>query len=364
VFRISTPSVLLRQKLVMTALWSIALIACAMAIDYMVSILVMHNPEGYTPLITLMISAILTIPSVYVFVNGHYNLKAVSIELIAARDAAETAREGTLAAFALADAARNAAERDREVALEASAAKSQFLANMSHELRTPLNAILGYSELLALDRFADKRTEYAGLIHKSGAHLLGLINDLLDLARIEAGQMEVDGESVNLAEIIEDCVSLLQPRADSGRVILGTTLAARLPRVQANARPLKQIVLNLLSNAVKFTPPQGQAVVFAHIDPDRALLFGVRDSGIGIAAEDQQRVFERFGQARHDATVADRGTGLGLPIVKGLVEALKGRIVLKSELGQGTCVTVSIPRERLEYSTEPRTRLDGLLHNA
>ncbi|MBI3678013.1 MAG: hypothetical protein HY243_15500 [Proteobacteria bacterium] len=339
---------MLRVKLTMTALWSATLIACVMVIDYAISILLLHDPAGYTPFVTLVISTLVTLPSVYAFVNSRYNLKALSEDLAQARDAAETAREGALAALALTNAARQAAERDREAAVEANTAKSQFLANMSHELRTPLNAILGYSELLSIDTFADRRAEYAQMIHKSGAHLLGLIDDLLDLAKIEAGHAQKSDEAVDLAAVIDDCLALVRPRADHGLVTLIRTIAPALPCVQGNSRALKQIVLNLLSNAIKFTPPRGQVEAFAHLDRYGGLLFGVRDNGIGIAQEDHARVFERFGQARHDVTTAEKGTGLGLPIVKGLVDALQGRISLESELGEGTCMTVWIPQGRLE----------------
>jgi signal transduction histidine kinase len=231
----------------------------------------------------------------------------------------------------------------------ASKAKSQFLANMSHELRTPLNAILGFSELIASRTFAsdlEKHVEYAGLVHKSGTHLLTLINDILDLAKIEAGALVLQEREIDVGPLIGEQVELLGAGASAGAVILRTDIAANLPIVIADERALKQIFINLLSNALKFTPRGGQVLAFARLEPGAALAFGVSDTGIGIAAEDQARVFEDFGQAQHDVMTSDRGTGLGLPIVKGLVEAHGGRITLESRVNKGTTVTVFLPTSR------------------
>jgi two-component system cell cycle sensor histidine kinase PleC len=244
--------------------------------------------------------------------------------------------------------AKTDSDRARERAEAASRAKSQFLANMSHELRTPLNAILGFSELISARAFDDveKHYEYAGLIHGSGQHLLMLINDVLDLAKIEAGGFELREAEFDLGRLIEDAAGMMTPRAQSGGCLLGVDIARNLPLVCADERAIKQIVLNLLSNAIKFTQGGGWVSAFARLEADGEIAFGVADNGIGIALEDQIRVFQSFGQGRHDVAISDKGTGLGLPIAKGLVEAHGGTIALESEIGAGTRVTVFLPATR------------------
>ena len=231
----------------------------------------------------------------------------------------------------------------------ASRAKSEFLANMSHELRTPLNAIIGFSDIIhgnVLLRNPERHIEYAKLISQSGYHLLELINDILDLAKIEAGRLELREADVDLVRLADDCVEMMQARAHQGGLALAADLAPGLPLVHADERALRQILLNLMSNAVKFTPIGGTVTVFAGLADSGDVLFGVRDTGVGISKEDLPRVFQSFGQGRHDVATADRGTGLGLPIVKGLAEAHGGSIALASAPGQGTQVTVSLPALR------------------
>ncbi|MFL6688724.1 MAG: sensor histidine kinase [Alphaproteobacteria bacterium] len=237
----------------------------------------------------------------------------------------------------------------------ASRAKSEFLANMSHELRTPLNAILGFSEMIQSGHFArdpGKHTEYANLIHESGQHLLALINDILDLAKIEAGRLRLNEKDVDLASLVDSTIKLVGGKAEQQHVAIEADIAPRLPLVHADERALKQMLLNLLSNAAKFTPPGGRIVVFGRRDADRSLTFGVTDTGIGIPEEDQQKVFESFGQGRHDVVTTDKGTGLGLPIVKGLAAAHGGHVLLESRVGEGTTVTVVLPAWRLREQRE------------
>jgi signal transduction histidine kinase len=220
---------------------------------------------------------------------------------------------------------------------------------MSHELRTPLNAILGFSELIASRIFAkdpDRNYEYADLIHSSGKHLLALINDILDLAKIEAGRWKLEDTELDLHIIARDALQLVTWRARDNDVTLVNAIAPDLDLLQGDERAVKQILLNLLSNAVKFTPANGRITAFATVNED-GLAFGVTDTGVGIAPEDQSRVFDSFGQGKHDIAVADKGTGLGLAIVKGLVEAHGGHISLESQVGKGTCVTVQLPLGRL-----------------
>jgi two-component system cell cycle sensor histidine kinase PleC len=242
--------------------------------------------------------------------------------------------------------AKHQSDLGRERAEAASMAKSQFLANMSHELRTPLNAILGFSELIhtrLFDAAPERNYEYAGLIHSSGHHLLALINDILDLAKIEAGRWRLDETELDLGRTAEDAMQLVAWKAKDNGAALRTDIAPGLPALYADERAIKQILLNLLSNAVKFTTAGGTVTAFARQD-DGGFRFGVADTGIGITAEDQAKVFDSFGQGKHD--IADKGTGLGLAIVKGLAEAHGGHVTLQSEIGKGTCVTVHLPKSR------------------
>jgi two-component system cell cycle sensor histidine kinase PleC len=253
--------------------------------------------------------------------------------------------------------ARSKADSDkaRDRAESASRAKSDFLANMSHELRTPLNAILGFSEMIYSNPTgaqAVRNQEYAKLVHQSGSHLLALIDDILDLSRIEAGKFQLRVNDVDLACLIGDAVQLMAPKAELARLALATEVAGELPILHADQRAIWQILLNLLANAVKFTPAGGSVFVFARIEASGDVAFGVRDTGVGIAPEDQLLVFETFGQGRHDVATPDKGMGLGLSIVKGITEAHGGRVELSSHLGRGTSVTIVLPASR----AKPRLR--------
>ena len=205
-----------------------------------------------------------------------------------------------------------------------------------------MNAILGFSELIKSKAFGDaidKYTEYAGIIHESGEHLLQLINDMLDLAKIEGGKLTLRDDSFAIAKLIGEVAEEHQERALAGDLTLNVTLAPGLPQIDADERAIRNILTNLLSNALKFTPPGGAVTMSAQVESDGRLCIAVDDTGIGIAPEDQLQVFERFGRGRHDVTVADKGTGLGLAIVKGFAEAHDGEVTLESEPGVGTRVT-------------------------
>ena len=244
---------------------------------------------------------------------------------------------------------KDESDRARERAEAASRAKSEFLANMSHELRTPLNAILGFSEMIfsnALDTNPAKYKEYAKLVHESGNHLLALVNDILDLAKIESGKLELREGDVDLSVLITETVRILGDQAALAQLDLVADLEPGLPMLRADGRALRQILINLLSNAIKYTPGGGEVAVFASVSDSGEIVFGVRDDGIGIDPRDQLRVFSSFGQGRHDVAAGDKGTGLGLAIVKGLCEAHGGQITLASQLGEGTCVTIALPRTR------------------
>jgi two-component system cell cycle sensor histidine kinase PleC len=241
-------------------------------------------------------------------------------------------------------------DRGREKAEAANLAKSHFLANMSHELRTPLNAILGFSEVISTRMFSEtpeRNYEYAALINSSGHHLLTLINDILDLAKIEAGRWKLEEAEVDLFRVADDAMQLVMWRAKDSNAGLENIIDPELARIYADERAVKQILLNLLSNAAKFTPEHGKVTAFAHLTEDGGLAFGVSDTGVGISDEDQVVVFDSFGQGKHDVAIADKGTGLGLPIVKGLAESHGGHVRLESQVGKGTRVTVYLPPSRV-----------------
>jgi signal transduction histidine kinase len=234
---------------------------------------------------------------------------------------------------------------DKSQQLEtASRHKSEFLANMSHELRTPLNAIIGFSEVLSERMFGevnDKQAEYLADILESGRHLLSLINDILDLSKIEAGRMELEPSEFDLPGAIENTLILVRERAQRREIALGHTLDARLGTFRGDERKVKQVLLNLLSNALKFTPEGGRIDVRAALENGAAEI-SVTDTGVGIAAEDQATVFEEFRQVGSAAKKAE-GTGLGLAISRKFVELHGGRIWVTSELGKGSTFAFTLP---------------------
>ncbi|MEO7334991.1 MAG: ATP-binding protein [Caldimonas sp.] len=228
--------------------------------------------------------------------------------------------------------------------------KSEFLANMSHELRTPLNAIIGFSEVLSEKMFGDvndKQLEYLLDIHSSGHHLLTLINDILDLSKIEAGRMELDLAHVDLPSLLDNCTTLVRERASRQGLVLGLDVAAGLGDWVADVRKLKQIVINLLSNAVKFTPAGGRVTLRAR-RVEQGVEIAVLDTGVGIAADQQALVFEEFRQAGGDYLRKSEGTGLGLSLAKRFVELHGGSIRVESEPGRGATFAFILPERVLE----------------
>jgi len=229
---------------------------------------------------------------------------------------------------------------------QANKAKSEFLATMSHELRTPLNAILGFSDLLQgqyLGTFNnDTYKNYAADIHKSGEHLLGLINDILDISTIEAGKRSLHKEVIHFEDVIADCLRVFKPQAQCGHINLDYEIAPDLPEFMADKRSITQIVLNLLSNSIKFTGENGKVVVSVSA-VDKNMLITVCDTGIGIAPNVLAHITEPFTQGHSNSMLTQKGTGLGLSIVKLLVQAHGGELKIDSKVGVGTTVEVSIP---------------------
>ena len=248
---------------------------------------------------------------------------------------------------------RQMLEKEYRLAAEeaeiANRAKSEFLANMSHELRTPLNGILGFSEALADGYFgpmSPRQTEYVRDIHASGHHLLRLINEVLDMAKLDAGRMTLSEEVVDLARAIDDSVRLVRHRAQAAGIALTVEPPAAGMLLRADELRLKQIVLNLVSNAVKFTPAQGRVTVRAGWRRDGETFIEVADTGIGMRQADIAVALTPFAQVENFMTRKHEGTGLGLPIVSALVELHGGRLLIGSKPGAGTTVTVVFPRER------------------
>jgi signal transduction histidine kinase len=238
----------------------------------------------------------------------------------------------------------------KEKAELANRAKSEFLANMSHELRTPLNAIIGFSELLRTEALGqlghDSYRDYARAVHESGVHLLDIINDILDLSKIEAGTVELRDETVDVGAIAAGCVRIITERAASGGVTLVNEIPADLPMLRADERLLKQILLNLLSNATKFTQSGGSVTLGAALRPEGGIALVVADTGIGIAEADIERALTPFVQIDGALNRRYPGTGLGLPLTRSLAELHGGVLEIRSELGEGTVVTISLPPER------------------
>jgi two-component system, cell cycle sensor histidine kinase PleC len=239
----------------------------------------------------------------------------------------------------------------RRRAEAANLAKSKFLANMSHELRTPLNAILGFSEIMGSEILGPLENptykSYSEDIHRSGEHLLNLINQILDLSRIEAGRYELTEEPVSLAHVMEDCRRLLKLRAESKGLNVVETYAENMPLLWAEQRAVRQICLNLLSNAIKFTPSGGTITLTVGTNPRGQHFLSVSDTGPGIPKSEIPRVMSSFGQGSLAQHTAEGGSGLGLPIVKGLVDLHGGEFELKSRLRHGTEIVITFPTHRV-----------------
>jgi PAS domain S-box-containing protein len=242
----------------------------------------------------------------------------------------------------------------KEAAEIASRSKSEFLANISHELRTPLNAIIGFSEIMREQIFgplgSPQYLEYTGDVLDSAHHLLEVINDILDIAKAEAGKLELIEDEVDMANVVRSATRLIQERAQRSRVTIVSKLTGALPAVHADERKLKQIVLNLLTNSVKFTPPEGLIEIAWRLAPAGDFLLTVRDTGIGIAADDIATALAPFGQVDSKLNRKYEGTGLGLPLSNAMIKLHGGDLAIDSVVGKGTIVTVRLPASRVRRS--------------
>jgi two-component system, cell cycle sensor histidine kinase PleC len=294
----------------------------------------------------------------FVFLSRRLHVSA--IDTLTSRAEKDTLFGALEEAKANSDEARNRAE-------EANLAKSRFLATMSHELRTPLNAILGFSEVMKNEVFGPHASpiyqEYAGDVHASGQHLLNLINEILDLSRIEAGRYELQEEAVNLAHIVEDCRHMLNLRAKAKAQTIRQAVDDTLPRLWADERAVRQIVLNILSNAIKFTPQGGDITLKVGWTASGGQYVSIRDTGPGIPEDEIPIVMSSFGRGSLAIKTAEQGSGLGLPIVKGLVDLHEGSFVLQSRPREGTEVIVTFPAKRV-MQTLPAFTIEAPSHAA
>jgi PAS domain S-box-containing protein len=239
----------------------------------------------------------------------------------------------------------------KRTAERASSAKSDFLARISHEIRTPLNAIIGFSEVMMQQQFGaienERYREYIKDIHVSGEHLVSLINDLLDLSKIEAGKLDLVFASVNLNQLVQQCVALMQPQANQQRIIIRSSLSATLPPIVADARSVRQIVLNLLSNSIKFTGAGGQVIISTALTDRAEAVLRVRDTGVGMTDKEIETAMEPFRQLATSTRHGSGGTGLGLPLTKALAEANRASFTINSAVDAGTLVEIKFPGTRV-----------------
>jgi two-component system, cell cycle sensor histidine kinase PleC len=253
--------------------------------------------------------------------------------------------------------AKSISDEARHRAESANVAKSRFLAQMSHELRTPLNAILGFSEVMKSEIFGSHAVtvykEYSGDIHNSGVHLLNLINEILDLSRIEAGRYELNEEAVSVVNVVADCHHLLKLRASTKDITIHEVFEQGMPRIWGDERAVRQIVLNLLSNSIKFTPQGGEIWLKVGWTASGGQYISVKDTGSGIAEDEIPIVLASFGQGSNSIKSAEQGAGLGLPIAKSLIDMHGGTFTLKSKLRIGTEVIVTFPPERVMSALAP-----------
>ncbi len=242
-----------------------------------------------------------------------------------------------------------------------SQAKSEFLAKVSHEIRTPLNAILGFTEVIMDERFGPignaRYKEYLTDIHASGAHVMSLVNDLLDLSKIEAGRLQLHFAAVDANRVVTECVAMIQPQANREKVITRLALATRLPAILADERSLRQIVINLLANAVRYNDKGGQVIISTALSDSGHAVLRVKDTGIGMSESELDKAMEPFGQVAPDHAAG--GTGLGLPLTKALADANHAGFTIRSRKNEGTLVEVTFPLAPADAETAPVAERTG-----
>ena len=255
---------------------------------------------------------------------------------------------GKLEAAKKSEEALRAATREAQ---KAAAAKAEFVGKVSHEIRTPLNAITGFTEVIMAERFGpignERYRDYLKDVHAAGMHIVALLNDLLDLSKIESGQLNLNFVNVSLNELTQQCVGIMQPQASRARIIIRTSLTPGLPQIVADERSLRQIVLNLLSNSIKFTGPGGQVIVSTAFADNGEAVLRVRDTGVGMSEKDVEAALEPFRQTATAGTWGSGGTGLGLPLTKALAEANRAHFSIKSAPNAGTLIEVAFPPTRV-----------------
>ncbi|WP_421593592.1 sensor histidine kinase [Shinella sp. M27] len=295
---------------------------------------------------TMAMAAIIAAALVFLIFITH-RLRQTSAQLLSSQSEKDDLIAELEVAKSMSDEARRRAE-------EANLAKSRFLASMSHELRTPLNAILGFSEVMSTEVLGPLNNpvykEYTSDIHRSGQHLLNLINEILDLSRIEAGKYDLSEDSVHLVDIAEDCIGMVQLRARAKNITISEQVEGGMPALWADEKALRQVVLNLLSNAVKFTPQGGEIVVKAGWTAGGGQYLSIKDNGPGIPEDEIPVVLSAFGQGSIAIKSAEQGTGLGLPIVQAILAKHNGEFILKSKLREGTEAIAILPAKRVLQS--------------
>jgi two-component system cell cycle sensor histidine kinase PleC len=300
------------------------------------------------PVETIMAGLLLAALPFFVYVSGHLNQSALAFLSF------RTEKDWLIAEL---ETAKSMSDEARRRAEEANLAKSRFLASMSHELRTPLNAILGFSEVMGSEVLGPignaTYRDYAKDIHGSGQHLLNLINEILDLSRIEAGRYQLHEEPLRLADTVEECCHMMELKARNKDIRIVQQFEPGLPRLLADERAMRQVTLNLLSNAVKFTPTGGEIRVKVGWTAGGGQYLSVKDNGPGIPQDEIPVVLAAFGQGSIAIKSAEQGTGLGLPIVQGLVSMHDGEFELRSKLREGTEAIAMFPRTRVMENLPP-----------
>jgi signal transduction histidine kinase len=222
---------------------------------------------------------------------------------------------------------------------------------VSHEIRTPLNAIIGFSDMIANEHFGaaghPRYVEYAADIGRSGRHVLDIVNDLLDISKIEAGEMDLEFAAVGINDCVSEAVSLVQPQANAQRVIIRTSLSQSVPDVVADLRSIKQIALNILANAIRYTPSGGQIVVSTAYEPSGSVTLRIRDTGVGMSKAELDQAMKPFGQVASGTRQRGDGTGLGLPLTKAMTEANRATFSIHSAPNEGTLVEITFPPQRV-----------------